>query len=75
MAEASAPEKLGFTQGPDPKLYRRRVRIARLIVIATFVTVWQGSVASGLVDEGRPDRYCPACGARAAVGALTEKRA
>jgi NitT/TauT family transport system permease protein len=50
MAEASAPEKLGFTQGPDPKLYRRRVRIARLIVIATFVTVWQGSVASGLVD-------------------------
>jgi NitT/TauT family transport system permease protein len=50
MAEASLPGEFGDTEAPDPKLHRRRVRIARLSVVAAIITVWQASVASGLVD-------------------------
>jgi NitT/TauT family transport system permease protein len=50
MAAGSAPDEFGFAEAPDPRVHRRRVLIARLIVVATFLVVWQASVATGLVD-------------------------
>jgi NitT/TauT family transport system permease protein len=50
MAVGSTPDDFGFEEAPDPKVHRRRVLIARLTVVTTFLAVWQASVASGLVD-------------------------
>ena len=51
MAEGSASsDDFGPLAEPDPKVHRRRVLIARLIVVTAFLAVWQASVAVGLVD-------------------------
>jgi NitT/TauT family transport system permease protein len=50
MEVASAPDDFGFSQVPEPKDHRRRVFIARLIVVGSVLAVWQASVATGLVD-------------------------
>jgi NitT/TauT family transport system permease protein len=50
MAVTSAPEDLGFAQEPDPKVRHRLVLLARLVVVATILGVWQGTVEIGLID-------------------------
>src|SRR5215510_3529144 len=50
MAAGSAGDDFGALQESNPRVHRRRVLIARLIVIASFLAVWQASVAIGLVD-------------------------
>jgi len=50
MAGRSAGNDFISSVESDPKAHRRRVLIARLSVVATFLAVWQASVAIGLVD-------------------------
>jgi NitT/TauT family transport system permease protein len=50
MAVASAPEDLGLAAEPDPRIRYRRVLIARFIVVAVVLGVWQAVVSVGLVD-------------------------
>jgi NitT/TauT family transport system permease protein len=50
MGVGPAPDHFGFAEAPDPKTHHRRVLVARLIFVTTFLAVWQASVATGLVD-------------------------
>src|ERR1700682_3331193 len=50
MAVLSAPDDLDLGAQPDEKAYHRRVLLARLIVVGSFLAVWQGTVELGLVD-------------------------
>src|SRR5262249_60213051 len=50
MAVASVPEDLGLAAEPDPRIRYRRVLIARLVVVAAVLAVWQAVVAIGWVD-------------------------
>jgi NitT/TauT family transport system permease protein len=50
MAGRSAGDDFISSVESDPKAHRRRVLVARLSVVATFLAVWQASVAIGLVD-------------------------
>jgi NitT/TauT family transport system permease protein len=50
MATGSAGDDFGPSVEADPKVHRRRVLIARLIVVAVFLAAWQASVAIRLVD-------------------------
>lgn len=50
MAVVSVPEDLGLAAEPDPRARYRRVLVARLVVVAAFLGIWQATVAIGLVD-------------------------
>jgi NitT/TauT family transport system permease protein len=50
MTVRPGSDNFGSWQEPDPKVHRRRVRIARLLVVSVLLSVWQLSVATGLVD-------------------------
>jgi NitT/TauT family transport system permease protein len=50
MAPGSDADDLAAPQEVDPRFYRRRVLAARLTVVAVVLSLWQASVASGLVD-------------------------
>jgi NitT/TauT family transport system permease protein len=50
MVVVSAPDDFGLAAEPDPGNRYRRVLIARLAVVGIFLGVWQGAVATGLVD-------------------------
>jgi len=50
MAVVSTPDDLGLAAEPDPGVRYRRVLMARLIVVALVLAVWQAVVAIGLVD-------------------------
>jgi NitT/TauT family transport system permease protein len=50
MATGSAGDDFGSSEESDPKVHRRRVLIARLIVVAVFLLAWQAIVATRLVD-------------------------
>ncbi len=50
MAVVSAPDELALPADADPAVRYRRVLIARLIVVAAVLVVWQATVAFGLVD-------------------------
>jgi NitT/TauT family transport system permease protein len=50
MAVVSVPDDLGLTAEPDPRVRYRRVLIARLIVVAVILAIWQGIVDIGWVD-------------------------
>lgn len=52
MSDATpAQGDLAFAPEPDPRAERRRVAIARILVIAIFLGVWQGVVEIGWVDS------------------------
>jgi NitT/TauT family transport system permease protein len=50
MAVASAPDELTLGEEPDARAHHRRVLVARFLVVAAFLAVWQATVAIGLVD-------------------------
>jgi ABC-type nitrate/sulfonate/bicarbonate transport system, permease component len=50
MTVASVPEDLGLAAEPDPRVRYRKVLIARLVVVAAILGVWQATVEIGLVD-------------------------
>jgi sulfonate transport system permease protein len=50
MAVASVPDDLGLAAEPDPRVRYRRVLVARLIVVAAILAVWQAVIALGWVD-------------------------
>src|SRR5262249_47411258 len=50
MAVVSAPDDLALPAEADPGIRYRRVLIARLIVVAVVLAVWQATVGLGLVD-------------------------
>jgi NitT/TauT family transport system permease protein len=50
MTVASIPEDLGLAAEPDPRVRYRKVLIARLVVVAAILGVWQATVEIGLVD-------------------------
>lgn len=50
MAVASVPDDLALAAEPDPRAYSRRVAVARLVVVAVVLAIWQGVVAIGWVD-------------------------
>ena len=50
MAAGSTDDDFDTSVVSDAKVHRRRVLIARLIVVAAFLAVWQASVAVGLID-------------------------
>jgi len=50
MAVASVPDDLGLAAEPDPRVRSRRVLVARLLVVAVVLAIWQGVVAIGWVD-------------------------
>jgi NitT/TauT family transport system permease protein len=50
MAVASVPDDLGLAAEPDPRVRSRRVLVARLLVVAVFLAIWQAVVAIGWVD-------------------------
>jgi len=50
MAVVSAPDDLALPAEADPGIRYRRVLIARLIVVAAVLAVWQATVGLGLVD-------------------------
>jgi NitT/TauT family transport system permease protein len=50
MAVVSAPDDLDLGTQPDVRGHHRRVLLARLIVVGSFLAVWQGAVAIGFVD-------------------------
>jgi len=50
MAVVSAPDDLGLAAEADPASRYRRVLIARLVVVAVVLALWQATVGFGLVD-------------------------
>ena len=50
MAVASAPDELTLGEEPNARAHHRRVLVARFLVVAAFLAVWQATVAIGLVD-------------------------
>ena len=50
MAVVSAPDDLALPAEADPGIRYRRVLVARLIVVAAVLAVWQATVGLGLVD-------------------------
>jgi NitT/TauT family transport system permease protein len=50
MAVASVPDDLGLAAEPDPRVRYRRVLVARFVVVAVFLAIWQAVVAIGWVD-------------------------
>jgi len=50
MAVASVPDDLALAAEPDPHARHRRVVVARLVVVAVFLAIWQAVVSIGWVD-------------------------
>ncbi len=50
MAVVSVENDLALAAEPDPRVRYRKVLLARLIVVAAVLAVWQAVVALGLVD-------------------------
>src|ERR1700704_4913900 len=50
MAVVSASDDLDLGTQPDVRGHHRRVLLARLLVVGSFLAVWQGAVAIGFVD-------------------------
>jgi NitT/TauT family transport system permease protein len=50
MTATSVPEDLGLAAEPDPRVRYRKVLVARLVVVAVILAVWQAVVTIGLVD-------------------------
>jgi NitT/TauT family transport system permease protein len=50
MAVASVPEDLGLAAEADPRVRYRKVLVARLIVVATILAIWQAVIEIGWVD-------------------------
>ena len=50
MAVVSVEDDLALGAEPDPRVRYRKVLVARFIVVAVFLAIWQVTVEVGLVD-------------------------